>query len=775
MKDNYPIVPGRGLNTDDAKSMRLEYLNKQGIHLPKIEDCSLESSVIRNNLESWIGSVEIPIGLAGPLLYKGQKGEEYLNAAVGTLEGALIASMNRGAKVISKSGGFNAVVLHQKMVRSPMFIFEDLEQCLVFKDWADSHFKEIKEVAEQYSNHAELIEIQSFIIHKSVHLKFVYTTGDASGQNMTTICTWHAILWMNKSFEKEKEIKAVHYVIEGNGASDKKVSHYSINSGRGVNVIAECEILDSEIEKILRVKSEDFLKCLRPSMAMSKMDGMIGFNINVANTIAAIFVATGQDLACIHESSIGILQMEKTEKGIYCTLQLPCLVIGTLGGGTHLPAQQEALRLMGCDGNGKIKRFASLIAGFALSLEISTFAAIVGGQFAKAHEKLGRNKPVNWLTKSEINQEFVSSITKDYLEDTMIKQLEFPKTIIVENGIIINLASKVNNKLIGFIPLKLELQKGNKIYKENVLLKSKPLDIEVIKGLHYMAASIDPELADLLFIYKDNLEYKNCHKKEIFLYQLLKTKEYDCTPVFYGSKSNEKREIYLFIQELLDYNQLELINSENNPEKWFDELILKVIKTISEVHRGFLPEIEEMKLGLLEEFKPWLSKALYHKFVDILIKEHEGTKLESNCRQLSIFIEELEALNKDVNSGKTVVHNDFNLRNIAVRNDGRPCIYDWELAMINYPERDLMEFLSFALPEAFEAGRFYKIMDASFAFRVMDSNRKDWDETCIYSLKEFLVTRVTFYLTGKILMDYIFAERIFVNAFRMIQLIENRA
>ena len=123
--------------------------------------------------------------------------------------------------------------------------------------------------------------------------------------------------------------------------------------------------------------------------------------------VAGIFAATGQDLACIHESSCGILNVEQADDGLYLSLNLPSLVVGTIGGGTHLNKQKEALEVMGCYGNNSVNRFAELIAGFALSLEISTFAAIVSGQFAKSHEKLGRNKPVNWLTKSEINKEFI--------------------------------------------------------------------------------------------------------------------------------------------------------------------------------------------------------------------------------------------------------------------------------------------------------------------------------------------------------------------------------
>ena len=299
-----------------------------------------------------IGAVEIPVGIAGPLLYRKGDHEEFVYTAAGTLEGALLASMNRGAKVISNSGGFTAAVIHQKMIRSPLFIFTSLSESIIFKNWIEANFDRIKNKVEHYSNHARLQSVLTFVTGKGVHLKFVYTTGDASGQNMTTTCTWHGVLWINQHFTAECHIEPVHFVIEGNGASDKKVSSFSMMHGRGVHVVAECELEEQVIEKVLRTNSADFVRCYNQSRVLSQLDGMIGYNINVANAIAAIFVATGQDLACIHESGTGVLNVEKTEKGLYCSLNLPSLVIGTVGGGTHLAKQNEALSIMNCAGSG---------------------------------------------------------------------------------------------------------------------------------------------------------------------------------------------------------------------------------------------------------------------------------------------------------------------------------------------------------------------------------------------------------------------------------------
>lgn len=767
----HPIVPGRGLNTENAIQYRLDFLRENEKDMSLVADSHLHQTQIQHNIESYIGSVELPIGLAGPLLFNENGAEEYVYAPIGTLEGALVASVNRGAKVVTQSGGFNAVVVHQKMVRSPMFVFRNLAECVGFKTWVEAHFEAIKAVAEQFSNHANLQKIDAIIASRSVHLKFVYTTGDASGQNMTTTCTWHSVLWINENFKAKNGYEAVHYVIEGNAASDKKVSNYSASQGRGVHVIAECELLEHEIQKVLRVTSDDFLRCLSQSLVMSRLDGMFGYNINVANAVAGIFVATGQDLASIHESSTGILNMEKTEKGLYCSLHLPSLVIGTLGGGTHLSKQKEGLALMDCQGSGKIQRFAKLIAGFALALEISTFGAIVGGQFAKAHEKLGRNKPVNWLIKGEIKRDFVSNFL--FLKENIcLENIRLLDKNLVKNGIIINLTSRINNKLTGFLPIEIRLKDrlSGDIETKEILLKSKPLDTEVIKGLHFIAASIEPNLADLLFNFSSFLEYKNSHLKEIRLYQLLHQNQKCCTPKFYGSYENPKREIFIIGQELLNEDSLFLFNTENQPERWQENHIKTVIETINHVHQTFakLAEIPNE----IEPFEPWKAAPLYRKFAEIIALEYDDTAWQNLPPKMFDFINELQPLHDALNLPKTIIHNDFNSRNIALRTDGRACFYDWELAVIDVPHRDIVEFLCFVLPLDFDKKTLLKYLKFHHDLQTENHAWADWKAGYIYALKSFLVSRVSFYMTGKIIVDYPFAERIFLNGFQMIDFLK---
>ena len=430
MLPELPLVPGRGLSTRTATELRQAFMREHGIVHEAMGNHHLDTQSIQNNIESFIGSTEIPIGLVGPIAFNQNGVQELVYAPVGTLEGALVASMNRGAKVIARSNGFEAQVEWQRMVRSPMFLFENEAHMEPVMTWIPLHFKSIKEHAEEYSNHAKLLQIVLEPLGSALNLKFIYETGDASGQNMTTTCTWHALLYMAERLRAELPECLFEFIIEGNGASDKKVSQSNITEGRGVRVTAHCDIPRQVIHEVLRTTPETILKYFGPSVEYAKKSGMVGFNVNVANAIAGIFVATGQDLACIHESSTGFLNLEALGSSIYpdgirITLLLPNLVIGTVGGGNNLAKQSEALEMMGCLGSGKVKRFAQLIAGFAMGLEISTYSAIMSGEFAKAHEKLGRNKPVSWLLKSEITPEFLNPLVQNLLNNEHIVSLSW--------------------------------------------------------------------------------------------------------------------------------------------------------------------------------------------------------------------------------------------------------------------------------------------------------------------------------------------------------------
>lgn len=766
LKYNYP--PGRGMMSQNAHDLRLDFFKTISENPDPIISTNITLDQVQNNIESFIGTTEIPMGLAGPLLFNLDKEKsEWVYTGICTTEGALVASINRGARAISECGGFNAHFVHQKMLRSPLFTFKNLADAVEFEKWLRINFNRIKTHTTLYSNHAELIEIKSFVTGKLANLKFIYTTSDASGQNMVTHCTWQACLWIEEYFQKESEVQIEQFYVDGNGSSDKKVSFYSLLNGRGVHVVCECFLSDEVIEKTLRSSSAEMVKLYNHSMAISRFDGVVGGTMNIANVIAGIFAATGQDLASIHESSTGITQIEKIEGGLYVSLSIPALVIGTVGGGTNLPVPQSVLKLMNCSGKGKLERFAKLISGFALSLEISILAAMASGQFARAHQKLGKNKTVNWLLKSDLNTEFIKNHIA--IQGHPIKSVEILVNDNINNGILTNLVKRVSKKLLGFIPMYIHTGNGD---SRKVLIKSKPLDYEVIEGLHFMASNISSGLADSLVLNKENLEYKNSHLKEIELYKFLDNIEYPFIPDFFGEVRNDEREIYLFMLEYLDEKGMDIFNSENDTCKWSDEKIEEAISSIHYVHNCYLNGCDREQLSSVKKFDATLSLDFYELSNQINRKDYLEWELDHFFQDIGSVIEDWRNNNPVKNSRQTLIHNDFNTRNVGVRKNGRICIYDWELATINIPQRDIFEFLAFSLDENFEDERLLKLIKKHFEMiREINGFSYQWNsylDDFIISGYEFLITRVTFYLAGNTLLNYPFIKRVFMCANKII-------
>lgn len=764
-----PIIPGRGLTTHMSMNLRHEFMAKNELEHQHLSVSTLDLKSIQNNIESYVGAIEIPVGIVGPLRMNDVSGTpELVYTVVGTLEGALVASMNRGAKAISQSGGFEAHVKWQRMSRAPMFIFEKSTQAVKFISFVRRNFNEIKQKAELFSNHAVLIDLVCMHDEKVVHVKFVYETGDASGQNMTTTCTWHAMLDLVNNFTDQTGIHFVDFVLEGNASSDKKVSVSSTKNGRGIHVKAECLITEKVLNEVLRVTSKKMEQAFLPSKAQAKRDGMHGYNINVANTIASIFAATGQDLACIHESSVGILEIKATNKGLRVTLTLPNLVIGTVGGGTHLPKQSEALRIMGCQGAEKVQRFAKLIAGFAMGLELSTFSAMVSGEFAKSHEKLGRNKPVNWLTRNEL--------TTPFIKEHVIKNksshfyFQFTENALLENGILTHIAGRISKKLIGFDMLTaIDVDSGE---STNLILKSKALDSEVIKGLHVIAASIDPVLSDRIKSYWEKLEYRSCHLKESVIYSHLSKIDAKYIPNCWGTYRNDDREIHLILMEELAKDDFRLFNSENHPEDWSQIHIESALQTAHHFHADTAMLRTSDEVNVFLDYNPTEVIPLYEKLIELVctIDRHVGK--ESLLKKLLAELIQFSSLSEKYHHLKTIVHNDYNPRNVAIRNDGQVIVYDWELAVVNYPHRDTVEFLSFTLPTGFSRELLEQYLDFDYNLHKHDScSKEEWFNLYLSSAIEFLLARALFYEVAGIVVKYDFSSRVLENTLRMIHLL----
>lgn len=742
-------APHRGENTDEARLGRVGFLEKIGKGVPVTADTRITAKTVRSNIESYVGTTQIPAGLVGPLLYEKEDGsKEAVFTLAATSEGALIASMNRGASVISACGGFRAHVQEQKMLRAPLFCFEDLGQARTFSRWLEEKKEFLAQYIRQYSRHAELIEIKMNLFGRNVETKFYYRTGDAAGQNQTTICTWHSCLWIEKEFNQTHDFQIKSFLLEGNGASDKKLSYGTSINGRGVHVVAET-VIDREVLKSrLKVTPEEIIHFFNITQQIASSDGMIGSNINVANPIAAIFAATGQDLACVHESAVGYFQIEAHPRGLYFSLKLPKLVIGTVGGGTGLPTQREALQVMGCYGSGKIQRFAEMIAGFTLSLEISTMAAIASGQFALAHERLGRNRPLDSISLQELKDSYLASKFPD-LSPRFVDQFD------EKNGIILQLADQQNSKHLGLSLWQVQSDGKNRL----AILKSKPTHPEILNAMYRLTGLIEPKLAKSFCLYQETSEFVNSHLREALVYRKLSDSGFASIPTFFGSISDLEREGHLVLMEYLDENSFRLMNAEKHPELWTKEDIYRVLSAGLQASATLRP-IKEDRLIQSIRFKDY--GAFFKEAIKVLAQETGNFQLAGLFRAAYAYLEK----NEDQVLGSLpteLIHNDFSPRNIAVSKKDEVKIYDWELSTQDLPHRDFIEFVCFTKNASVSMAELKGHFESEYRKTLGIQLGTEHAEAYRYAFSKFLVTRMTLYVLGNSLSRYSFLKPVLKN------------
>jgi len=341
----------------------------------------------QGNIENCIGTVKLPVGIAGPLRVNGLFASGDYSIPLATSEAALVASYHRGSSLITACGGCSAIIQFQSVSRAPAFTFKSLVEAGKFIAWTMPKFEEMKGIAEATSNHAKLLDVGITLEGNHVYLNFQYTTGDASGQNMVTIATQAICDFIRDSYEGV--IKEIY--VEGNVSGDKKASSQAFNSTRGKKVTAEAIIPADLLDKYLNVTPKQMLDYWTVSAIGGVLSGTMGVHGHFANGLAALYIATGQDAACVAESAMGVTRFDVTENNeLYASVTLPSIMVGTVGGGTGLPSQKACLELMGLHGSGNSQALAEVCAGLLLAGELSIIAALANGDFTKAHRKLAR-------------------------------------------------------------------------------------------------------------------------------------------------------------------------------------------------------------------------------------------------------------------------------------------------------------------------------------------------------------------------------------------------
>ena len=369
------------VSAKEATDIRREFLEqKYGIELDNISSYTLDMErASARNIENSIGVLQLPMGIAGPLKINGEYCKREVFVPLATSEGALVASINRGASTITASGGVSARVISDIMTRAPAIKCENASDALKIRQWFVDNFDELKEIAESTTSHGKLIKIDPIlIVGNYVYPRFVYSTGDSMGMNMVTIAS-------EKILDKlADETTATHLALSGNVCVDKKPAAINIVEGRGKSVVAD-------ISKKLKTTAEAIVEVnIAKNLIGSAASGSMAYNAHYANMVAAIFLATGQDAAHVVEGSLGITTAESRNGDLYFSVNLPDLPVATVGGGTSLEVAHEGLEILGVAGSGKAREFAEIVASTVLAGELSLVGALAAGHLARAHQELGR-------------------------------------------------------------------------------------------------------------------------------------------------------------------------------------------------------------------------------------------------------------------------------------------------------------------------------------------------------------------------------------------------
>jgi hydroxymethylglutaryl-CoA reductase (NADPH) len=375
--------------TREAAAERRRFATENtGASLTHVGSYSFDPATLPGNIENFIGAAQVPIGLAGPLVIDGEHAKGGFYVPLATTEGTLVASYNRGMRLLREAGGVKTTVVERYMQRAPVFHCADARAARDLGRWVEANIAGVRVAAEATTSVGKLSHVQQWSLGPMRYMRFNYTTGDAAGQNMVGKATLAACEWIAANHPG-----GARFTLSGAIDTDKKHSHMNMLHARGARVIAEAVIPDAAIRTLMGTDAATLFRARLVSNAGGMLAGTVNNGMHSANGLTALFIATGQDVANIAESHAGVTFVEILPNGdYYWSLTIPSLIVASFGGGTGLATQRECLELLGCAGKGKALKFAEICAAVALAGDLSLASAIVAGDWVESHDKYGRNR-----------------------------------------------------------------------------------------------------------------------------------------------------------------------------------------------------------------------------------------------------------------------------------------------------------------------------------------------------------------------------------------------
>lgn len=386
-EDLLPRLKDNGYDAERVTRRRAWVERRTNADLTHIGSLSWDPELMRGNIENPIGVAQIPMGVAGPVLIQGQHARGLFYVPMATTEGALIRSYERGMVALTKAGGVQTAVLADENQTAPAFFFDDVAHASAFPQWLDAHLHELRDAVSATTRHGRLVSLKCYQTGRQVIVNFGFHTGDAQGMNMIVRATDAACQWIQTHYA------GTRYFLFSGLCGEKRASGFLMTRGKGKRVTAGALLPHDILRLYLHATADQMFRLWQATIVGNIQAGAIGYTGHAANGIAAIFIATGQDVANVVNSSCAITVFEPHPDGLFVSVTLPALTVATVGGGTALPTPSEALAIMDCVGSGKAAKFAEVVAATVLGGEISMGAAIASGEFVGAHERYGRNRP----------------------------------------------------------------------------------------------------------------------------------------------------------------------------------------------------------------------------------------------------------------------------------------------------------------------------------------------------------------------------------------------
>jgi hydroxymethylglutaryl-CoA reductase (NADPH) len=386
-EDLLPRLKDNGYDLERVGRRRGWVERKTGADLQHIGSLSWDSELMRGNIENPIGVAQVPMGVAGPVLIQGQNARGLFYVPMATTEGALIRSYERGMVALTKSGGVQTALLADENQTAPAFFFDDTTQAAALPTWIEAHLPEIREAAGTTTRHGKLVNAKCYQTGRQVIVNFGFRTGDAQGMNMIVRATDAACHWIRDNYP------GTRYFLFSGLCGEKRASGFLMSRGKGKRVTAGALLTKEVLRIYLHTTADQMFRVWQSTVVGNLQAGAIGYTGHAANGIAAMFIAMGQDVANVVNSSCAVTVFEPHAEGLYVSVTLPALSVATVGGGTALPTAGEALGIVDCVGSGKAAKLAEIVTATILGGEVSMGAAIASGEFVGAHERYGRNRP----------------------------------------------------------------------------------------------------------------------------------------------------------------------------------------------------------------------------------------------------------------------------------------------------------------------------------------------------------------------------------------------